>query len=61
WSLKYEDAYLKHYDNVTELHEGIADYMKFYNEQRIYSYLSYKKQVEVYFDDEMMAKKKCCL
>jgi putative transposase len=43
WSLKYEDAYLKRYDNVTELHEGIADYMKFYNEQRIHSSLSYEK------------------
>jgi putative transposase len=61
WSLKYEDAYLKRYDSVTELHEGIADYMKFYNDQRIHSYLSYKKSIEVYFDDDMMAKKKCCL
>jgi hypothetical protein len=23
WSLKYEDAYLKRYDNVTELHEAL--------------------------------------
>jgi putative transposase len=59
-SLKYEDAYLKRYDNVTELHEGIADYMKFYNEQRIHSSLSYKKPIEVYFNGEMKAKKKRC-
>jgi putative transposase len=58
WSLKYEDAYLKCYDNVTELHEGIADYMKFYNEQQIHFFLSYKKPIEVYFDDAMRAKKK---
>jgi putative transposase len=61
WSLKYEDAYLKRYDNVTELHEGIVDYMKFYKKQRIHSSLSYKKPIEVYFDNDMMAKKKCCL
>jgi putative transposase len=61
WTLKYEDAYLKRYDNVTELHEGIADYMKFYNEQRIHSSLSYKKPIEVYSNGETKVKKKYCL
>jgi putative transposase len=61
WSLKYEDAYLKRYDNVTKLHESIVDYMTFYNEQRIHSRLSYKKPIEVYFDGKMKVKKKYCL
>jgi putative transposase len=60
WSLKYEDAYLKRYDTVTELYEGIAKYMKFYNEQRIHSSLSYKKPRDVYYNDQMKAKKKDC-
>jgi putative transposase len=60
WTLKYEDAYLKRYDNVAELHEGIADYMKFYNEQRIHLSLSYKKPIEVYSNGETKAKKKGC-
>jgi putative transposase len=61
WSLKYEDVYLKRYDNVTELQEGIADYMKFYKEQRIHSSLSYQKPIEVYFDTDIRTKKKRCL
>jgi putative transposase len=60
WSLKYEDAYLKRYDDVTELQAGIADYMKFYNEQRIHASLSYKKPIEVYGDGDMRPKKKRC-
>jgi putative transposase len=61
WSLKYEDAYLKRYNNVIELQEGIADYMKFYNEQRIHSSLSYQKPIEVYFDTDIRTKKKRCV
>jgi putative transposase len=60
WSLKYEDAYWKRYDDVTELQAGIADYMKFYKEQRIHSSLSYKKPIEVYGDGNMRPKKKRC-
>jgi transposase InsO family protein len=61
WSLKYEDSYLKCYDNATELYEELTSYMKFYNEQRIHSSLSYKKPKEVYFDNDIRTKKIRCL
>jgi putative transposase len=48
-TLKYEDAYLKRYDHVHELSVGLAEFMNWYNKERIHSSLSYKKHVDVYF------------
>ncbi len=33
-SVKYEDIYLKAYGSMAELKKGLADYFKFYNEER---------------------------
>jgi putative transposase len=49
WTLKYEDAYLKRYDNVRALSVGLQEFMNWYNNERIHSSLSYKKPAEVYF------------
>ncbi len=35
-SLKYEDIYLKSYESVPELKEGIRKYFNFYNSERFH-------------------------
>jgi putative transposase len=35
-SLKYEEVYLKTYENVAEARQGIAVYFEFYNHQRLH-------------------------
>ena len=40
-SLKYEDIYLKSYENMSELKEGIKMYFKFYNTERFHQSLEY--------------------
>jgi putative transposase len=47
-NLKYEDIYLKGYDSVPALMDGIADYMAFYNEARPHQALDYSTPLTVY-------------
>jgi len=48
-SLKYEDIYLKEYQTMEELTEGLEEYFYFYNNERIHQSLNYKTPAEVYF------------
>jgi len=48
-SLKYEEVYLKDYQNVSEAKQGIDQYMTFYNHERLHQSLNYQTPVEVYF------------
>ena len=41
-SLKYEEVYLKAYENVTQARQGIAAYFEFYNHQRLHQALGYR-------------------
>ena len=41
-SLKYEEVYLKAYDNVAQARHGIAAYFEFYNHQRLHQALGYR-------------------
>jgi len=41
-SLKYEEVYLKAYDNVAQARQGIAAYFEFYNHQRLHQALGYR-------------------
>ena len=41
-SLKYEEVYLKAYDNVAQARHGIAAYFEFYNQQRLHQALGYR-------------------
>jgi putative transposase len=41
-SVKYEEVYLKAYDNVTQARHGIAAYFEFYNHQRLHQALGYR-------------------
>jgi putative transposase len=47
-SLKYEDIYLKEYQNVKELKQGIDEYINFYNNKRFHQSLEYYTPKEIY-------------
>jgi len=46
-SLKYEEVYLKAYENVTQARQGIAAYFEFYNHQRLHQALGYRTPRQV--------------
>jgi putative transposase len=45
-TLKYEWLYLNDYHEVRELESGLREYIRFYNEQRLHSSLSYRTPQE---------------
>lgn len=47
-SLKYEDVYLKRYENLKEARVGIENYIRLYNTKRLHSALNYKTPLSVY-------------
>ncbi len=47
-TLKYEEIYIKEYENVKELKEGIKNFIDFYNNKRFHSALGYDKPMSVY-------------
>lgn len=47
-SLKYEDIYIKQYESVRELREGVARYFRFYNTERFHQSLDYRTPDEMY-------------
>ena len=47
-SVKYEDIYIKDYERVSELEEGLAAYFRFYDEDRPHQSLGYRTPGEVY-------------
>jgi putative transposase len=47
-SLKYEDIYIKSYENMSELIKGITKYFQFYNSERFHQSLGYETPDEMY-------------
>ena len=47
-SLKYEEVYLKAYENVAEARQGIAAYFNFYNHERLHQALGYRAPRRVF-------------
>jgi putative transposase len=47
-SVKYEDVYLKGYETVPQLHEGLGCYFPFYNQERPHQSLGYRTPEAVY-------------
>jgi putative transposase len=47
-SVKYEDVYLKDYEQVPDLEAGLAAYFRFYDEERPHQSLGYRTPGEVY-------------
>jgi len=50
-SIKYEEVYLKAYQNGTEARTGIGTYMEFYNQERPHQALGYRTPGEVFRED----------
>jgi len=47
-TLKYEEVYVKEYENVKELRKGIETFIDFYNFNRLHSALKYDRPMNVY-------------
>lgn len=47
-SVKYEEVYLKDYQNVGQAKEGLRNYFEFYNHERLHQSLGYKTPESVY-------------
>lgn len=47
-SVKYEDIYIKDYEEVSELESGLEAYFRFYDEERPHQSLDYRTPGEVY-------------
>lgn len=48
-SVKYEDIYLKAYESISEVRQGLKEYFEFYNTRRRHQSLDRKTPDEVYF------------
>lgn len=48
-TVKYEEVYLKDYQNPREAKQSLTEYLKFYNEERFHQALKYKTPAEIYF------------
>ncbi len=49
WTIKWKDIHLSSYETVSEARLGITNFIKYYNEERLYQALKYKTPYEVYF------------
>lgn len=49
-SVKYEEVYLKDYENVAEAIGGLGNYFRFYNTERFHQSLGYRTPLQVYMD-----------
>ncbi len=47
-TVKYEDIYIKSYATVLELYNGLNDYFRFYNYERMHQSLDYQTPAKVY-------------
>lgn len=47
-TVKYEDVYLKQYQTIDDVREGLTAYFTFYNQKRRHQSLGYKTPAEVY-------------
>ena len=59
-SLKYENIFLKKYENMKELKLGINKYINFYNNDRAHSSLCYQTPDEVYFGNNSIEVNSVC-
>lgn len=48
-SVKYEYVYLQELQTVQQAREGLAEYFRFYNQERLHQSLDYKTPEQVYF------------
>lgn len=53
-SLKYEEVYLKNYENGYDARQSLEKYFQFYNEERLHESLDYAAPHEIYFGKEII-------
>jgi putative transposase len=53
-SVKYEDIYIRGYEAVPELHQGLSRYFAFYNDERLHQSLGYRTPAVVYREAKAM-------
>ena len=53
-TLKYEEVYLKDYETPRQARQSLADYIQFYNYQRLHQSLDYLTPAEVYFNSHLL-------
>ncbi|MBE9473246.1 MAG: transposase [Chloroflexi bacterium] len=51
-SLKYEEVYLKDYTSPRQARRSIADYLTFFNTERLHQSLDYQTPTEVYLQTQ---------
>ncbi len=51
-SIKYEEVYVKEYVSPCDARDGLTNYLRFYNEERLHQALDYGTPAEVYFTKE---------
>jgi putative transposase len=49
-TVKYENIYLKHYQNIAEAKKGLTDYFNFYNNRRLHDSLDDRTPAQIYFE-----------
>lgn len=47
-SVKYEEMYLKDYQTISDAENGLRNYFKFYNQERLHQSLEYQTPAQVY-------------
>jgi putative transposase len=47
-TVKYEDIYLRGYETVPQLQQGLSLYFPYYNEERLHQSLDYRAPAAVY-------------
>jgi putative transposase len=50
-SLKYEEVYLREYQSVQDVWQGISRYFNFYNQERLHQALGYQTPQQLYFEN----------
>ena len=48
-TIKYEEVYLHSYESPREARRALAEYIRFYNTERLHQSLAYRPPAEVYF------------
>ncbi|PIU75582.1 MAG: hypothetical protein COS76_00030 [Candidatus Portnoybacteria bacterium CG06_land_8_20_14_3_00_39_12] len=51
-TVKYENIYLKHYQNILEARDGLTKYFNFFNNKRFHSSLNDLTPAQVYFQSQ---------
>ena len=53
-SLKYEFVYLREFEGIQELYQGLFEYFEFYNNERLHQALDYAVPASVYTGTNLM-------